>query len=217
MFLSITWPGRRKVSHNTVIHSKYYAIHFIMISCTFHVTKCSLHSDPPGPPINLQAADITKEKATLTWEPIEFDGGSPIKGYYVERKKGSKWIRVNKKPVKECKLVVDELTEKEMYEYRVCAENEAGVGKPCDTISFVAKNPFDAPGQPGQPNVDEITADTANLSWAAPDSDGGSPITNYIVEMRLLGDAKWKVGERKTKAKTLLAVESAVKALLKVS
>ena len=149
--------------------------------------------DPPGPPINLQVKDITKEKATLTWEPPEFDGGSPIKGYYVERKKGSKWIRVNKKPVKDCALDVDELIEKETYEYRVCAENEAGVGTPCDAISFIAKNPFDVPGQPGQPAVEEITADTAALTWAAPDSDGGSPVTNYIIEMRLKGDAKWKV------------------------
>ena len=154
-----------------------------------------LSTDPPGPPRNLKATDITKDKATLTWEPPEFDGGSPIKGYYVERKKGSKWIRVNKKPVKDCKLEVDELIEKDEYEYRVCAENEAGIGKPCDTISFIAKNPFDVPGQPGQPAVDEITADSANLSWAAPDTDGGSPITNYIVEMRLVGDAKWKVSE----------------------
>ncbi len=150
-------------------------------------------ADPPGPPINLQAVDISKNQATLTWEPPESDGGAPIKGYYVERKSGSKWIRVNKKPVKECRLVVDDLVEKDKYEFRAIAENEAGEGKPCDTVSFVAKDPFDVPGQPGQPQVEEITAETADLSWAAPESDGGAPITNYIVEMRPVGEAKWKV------------------------
>ena len=106
--------------------------------------------DPPGPPIDLKAEDITKTTATLTWKPPEFDGGSPIIGYYVERKSGSRWIKVNKKPVKNCKLLVDDLIEKDKYEFRVCAENEAGVGEPCDTISFVAKDPFDVPGQPGK-------------------------------------------------------------------
>ncbi len=152
-----------------------------------------LHADPPGPPINLQAVDISKNKATLTWEPPEFDGGSPIKGYYVERKSGSKWIRVNKKRTKDLSLVVDDLIEKDKYEFRVLAENEAGEGKPCDSVSFVAKDPFDPPGQPGQPVVEEITAETADLSWAPPESDGGSPITNYIVEMRPVGEAKWQV------------------------
>ena len=106
--------------------------------------------DPPGPPIDLKAEDISKTAATLTWKPPEFDGGSPIIGYYVERKSGTRWIKVNKKPVKNCKLLVDDLVEKDKYEFRVCAENEAGVGEPCDTISFVAKDPFDVPGQPGK-------------------------------------------------------------------
>lgn len=29
------------------------------------------------------------------------------------------------------------------------------------------------------------------LKWLPPDSNGGSPITNYIVEMRVAGSAKW--------------------------
>jgi len=38
-----------------------------------------------------------------------------------------------------------------------------------------------------------MTADSVSLEWKAPDSDGGSPITNYVVEMRQSGDAKWKI------------------------
>ncbi len=29
------------------------------------------------------------------------------------------------------------------------------------------------------------------LDWKAPDSDGGSPITNYVVEYRIEGNLKW--------------------------
>ena len=90
---------------------------------------------------------MTKESCKLTWEPPENDGGSPIKGYYVERKSGSRWIKVNKKAVKKCALDIDDLREGEKVELRVCAENEAGVGEPSDTCSFTAKDPFSPPGR----------------------------------------------------------------------
>ena len=51
----------------------------------------------------------------------------------------------------------------------------------------------DVPGKPGTPEVAETGADSARLDWKAPDSDGGSPVTNYVVEMRLAGETKWKV------------------------
>ena len=90
-------------------------------------------------------------------------------------------------------MVYDDLHEGDEYEYRVSAVNAAGQGKPsASTGRFTAKNPFDVPGKPDVPVVEEITADTASLSWQPPASDGGSPITNYIVEMRRVGDVKWK-------------------------
>lgn len=147
--------------------------------------------DPPGPPINLQASDVTKTSALITFEPPEFDGGSPITGYYVEKKSGTRWVKVNKKSISELSMTLDELIEGTEYEIRVSAENEAGVGKPCEPINFIAKDPYDVPGQPGQPDIEEITAVTASLAWAPPESDGGAPITNYVVEMKPVGEVKW--------------------------
>lgn len=69
---------------------------------------------------------------------------------------------------------------------------------------------FDVPGKPGTPNVDELTQDSATLTWKAPDSDGGSPITNYIVEMKSSGDAKWKVVSGKD---TIMALTYIVKGI----
>ncbi len=112
-------------------------------------------------------------------------------GYYVEKKSGTRWVKVNKKPTKNLYIEIDDLIELEKYEFRVSAENDAGVGKPCEPIGFVAKDPFDPPGKPGTPVVDEITAEEAALTWAPPESDGGAPIENYIVEYRQLGETKW--------------------------
>ena len=87
----------------------------------------------------------------------------------------------------------DDLIEYDEYEFRVCAENEAGIGKPSETTGkFKAKDPFDVPGRPDAPVVEEITAEEATVVWKAPSDDGGSPVTHYVVEMKARNDVKWK-------------------------
>ena len=51
----------------------------------------------------------------------------------------------------------------------------------------------DKPAAPGQPEVTELTATTATITWSPPTKDGGAPVTNYVVECRRIGDKKWKV------------------------
>lgn len=164
--------------------------------------------DPPGPPTKLRADEVTKTSATIRWEPPETDGGSPVTGYYVERSTNGKWLKVNKKALTVCELAMDDLKENTKYGIRVSAENVAGVGKPCSEISFVARSEFDVPGKPGQPEVSNIMSTTLLLTWTAPKSDGGTPITNYIVEMKRKGDAKWQVvNQEETVTDTKYAVK----------
>ncbi len=82
---------------------------------------------------------------TVSWAVPESDGGSPITGYYVEKKEStsSRWSKVNKTPVKETTLRVKDLTEKTKYQFRVSAENKAGVGPESEPSGiFMAKPPF---------------------------------------------------------------------------
>ena len=160
--------------------------------------------DPPGPPVKLRAEEVTKASAMIRFESPEDDGGSPVTGYYVEKKLDGKWAKVNRMAITVLELLLDDLDENCKYKVRVIAENAAGVGKPCSEIIFVARNDFDVPGKPEQPQVLSITETSAELSWAAPKSDGRSPITNYIVELRRKRDTKWKVansGEKVTETK----------------
>ena len=78
----------------------------------------------PGPPGKPQALNIDSTQVTLSWSPPE------ITGYFVERKQtgNSTWVRVNDKPVQETTLVVTGLTENTHYQFRVLAENSAGIG-----------------------------------------------------------------------------------------
>ena len=79
------------------------------------------------------------------------------------------------------------------------AENEAGLSKPSETTgSFKAKDPYSLPARPEAPLVDSINADSASISWSPPVSDGGAPISNYILEYKPRSDVTWKVsGHRK--------------------
>jgi len=99
-------------------------------------------SDPPSPPRNVLADDVTKASCKLTWEPPETDNGSPVTGYMVERCEGksTRWSKLTKDPVTERRLDVGDLLAGESYQFRVCAVNAAGVSKPSDASTpFVAK------------------------------------------------------------------------------
>jgi hypothetical protein len=42
----------------------------------------------------------------------------------------------------------------------------------------------DQPTKPGTPDISDYDKDFVELTWARPDSDGGSPITGYIIEKK---------------------------------
>uniref|UniRef100_A0A672P2N0 Titin n=1 Tax=Sinocyclocheilus grahami TaxID=75366 RepID=A0A672P2N0_SINGR len=127
----------------------------------------------------------------VTWNRPASDGGSPVFGYHLECKDQSSilWAKMNRGPITETQFKVTGLEEGLLYQYRVYAENIAGIGpctKACDPVS--ARDPC-AP--PGQPVVMNITRTSVSLSWVIPEFDGGAKVTGYIVERRELPDGRW--------------------------
>lgn len=55
----------------------------------------------------------------------------------------------------------------------------------------------DKPTSPlGPPEVTESSASCIRFKWRPPKDDGGSPVTNYIIERRQVGRNTWKkIGE----------------------
>jgi hypothetical protein len=49
----------------------------------------------------------------------------------------------------------------------------------------------DVPGIPREPQVESISDESVKLSWRPPDDDGGSYITNYIIEKLDPDTGKW--------------------------
>jgi len=86
-----------------------------------------------------EVKEATKTSATLAWKPPSDNGGSEITNYVVEyRADGAfKWKRATENVVPSTTYIVKGLEENIKYEFRVTAENKAGVGPPSDSSTAV--------------------------------------------------------------------------------
>ncbi|KAK1165619.1 hypothetical protein AOXY_G14202, partial [Acipenser oxyrinchus oxyrinchus] len=149
--------------------------------------------DPPAPPGKPVASDITENAVTVSWTMPKSDGGSPISGYIVERREISgKWIRVNKTPVLDLRYRAHGLFEGNTYEFRIFAENMAGISKPSPVSDPVrASRPITPPGPPVNPKLKDWSKQSADLVWTKPNRDGGSPVLGYIIECQKSTSVQW--------------------------
>lgn len=100
----------------------------------------NLFSEPPGPPTNLKVVDTTRNSITLGWGKPVYDGGAPIIGYVVEMRPKREdmspdegWKRCNAAAqLVRREFTVTSLDENQEYEFRVCAQNQAGIGRPAE-------------------------------------------------------------------------------------
>uniref|UniRef100_A0A673JAC2 Titin n=1 Tax=Sinocyclocheilus rhinocerous TaxID=307959 RepID=A0A673JAC2_9TELE len=171
----------------------------------------ALESDPvkamdpftiPAAPTNVEVSSVTSEAMTICWERPVSDGGSSISGYVIEKreKSGLRWVRVNKKPVYDLRVKASNLREGCEYEYRVFAENAAGLSAPSVPCPLIkAEDPLFLPSPPAKPKIIDSSKTSITLSWNKPLFDGGSRITNYLVEALEKGQQKWiKCGSTKS-------------------
>ncbi|XP_023260119.1 titin-like, partial [Seriola lalandi dorsalis] len=161
----------------------------------------------PGPVKNLQVVDTADGEVSLAWEEPESDGGSKVIGYVVERRdvKRKTWTLATDH-IDSPEYTVTGLQRDSMYLFRVCARNRVGSGPNVDTDKPVqAKNKFDVPEAPLNVIVGNVTKFGCTVSWEPPESDGGSPITSYIVELRDRTSVKWSPVQV-TKADELSAI-----------
>uniref|UniRef100_A0A915KJE1 Twitchin n=1 Tax=Romanomermis culicivorax TaxID=13658 RepID=A0A915KJE1_ROMCU len=152
---------------------------------TVQVNVLDKPSAPEGP---LEATDIFADHMTLHWKPPIDDGGLAVDHYNVEKFDPSlaRWVPAGRTAdSKPTELLVDGLTAGKEYKFRVKAVNAEGESEPLDsTQSFLAKNPFDAAGKPGRPEIADYDVDHVDLKWTPPTNDGGAKIESYIVEMK---------------------------------
>lgn len=105
-------------------------------------------AEPPGPPGGLKVADSTKTSITLGWAKPVYDGGAPIIGYMIEKRIKSEidaekpeegWKKVNTGgQLVLTEFTIQNLDERQEYEFRVSAQNQVGMGRPATLKEAVA-------------------------------------------------------------------------------
>uniref|UniRef100_A0A8C7RVE0 Myosin-binding protein C, slow-type n=1 Tax=Oncorhynchus mykiss TaxID=8022 RepID=A0A8C7RVE0_ONCMY len=149
--------------------------------------------DIPDPPEVPLVTEVGGDWCSMTWEPPIYDGGSPILGYFIERKKkqSSRWMRLNFDLNKETTFEPKKMIEGVPYEVRVFAVNAIGVSKPSEpSKAFV---PLAVTSEPTMLVVDDVTDTTVTMKWRPPDTIGAAGLDGYLVEYCIEGSKKHSI------------------------
>ncbi|MHB1930045.1 MAG: fibronectin type III domain-containing protein [Acidimicrobiales bacterium] len=118
------------------------------------------------------------QQVTLTWAPPTDDGSSPVTAYTVVPYQGGLAQAPETFDSPATTEVVSGLIDGDWYTFVVVADNAAGAGAPSPQSPQL--RPVGAPSAPtgvtGTPGAGQVS-----LSWTAPLTDGGSPISSYTV------------------------------------
>ncbi|KAK0181094.1 hypothetical protein PV327_003406 [Microctonus hyperodae] len=156
-------------------------------------------SKPEGP---LIIEDIRRDCLTIKWKPPLDDGGYDITEYIIEMCTQAKktWSRVIEVDGETLSYCVKNLEQDIEYIFKVIAKNEVGTSEPLESTPVKVKSSFEKPGSPRGPlEVSGMTKTAFTIKWKPPENDGGSPITDYIVEIKETSKKTWsKIGTTKS-------------------
>lgn len=101
---------------------------------------------PPSSPVGpIKTLQITRDSATIQWQPPLSDGGSPITSYVVERHEEGKraWMYCGRTDSSVNIFTCAALYENQEYFFRIYAENKYGRSKPLESdIAIIPKRVF---------------------------------------------------------------------------
>ena len=126
----------------------------------------------PGQPIEIIATAGDSE-VIVSWSPPDFDGGTDITNYIVTSQRGEIGAQTEANSIS-----IQGLTNGTEYTFAVIAENLIGAG-----LESQYSNPVTPITFPATPLNITVTANGSEIhvAWSPPASDGGSPVTGYIV------------------------------------
>jgi PGF-CTERM protein len=142
---------------------------------------------PAGPPRSLEAVASDGE-VYLFWEAPGDDGASPIEGYVIMRGTSSSDLRELAQLADVTSYLDTSVSNDQTYYYVVAAINKAGPGERSESVSAMPFEPVTVPD-----SIPTLVADAkgtkVTLQWTAPQDDGGSPVTGYVILRGFSSDA----------------------------
>ncbi|XP_011861803.1 PREDICTED: titin-like isoform X2 [Vollenhovia emeryi] len=157
-----------------------------------HLRIIDKPSKPQGPVV---AKEIRQDRVTIEWRPPIDDGGVELESYTIEKCEANKkvWTKVGDVDKEVENFCAQKLQQDVDYLFRIVAKNAVGLSDPLESEPIRTRTSFDTPGPPRGPlQVFGMTKTSFTLKWESPENDGGTPITEYIVEMKEISKKAWK-------------------------
>jgi subtilisin family serine protease len=144
----------------------------------------------PSAPLDLAIASYGLNQVGLSWTIPATNGGASITDYVIEysSSSGSTWTTFTDVVTSLRSASVTGLVSGVSYIFRVSARNSVGTGDSSVVSAAVS------PGVPTAPCcITEMLVGPqyVALRWGAPKFDGGSTVTNYVVEYTIDDGASW--------------------------
>ncbi|XP_074086722.1 myosin-binding protein C, cardiac-type [Macrotis lagotis] len=163
--------------------------------------------DVPDPPAAPKISNVGEDSCTVHWQPPAYDGGQPVLGYILERKKKKsyRWMRLNFDLLQELSHEAKRMIEGVVYEMRVYAVNAIGMSRPSP-----ASQPFMPIGPPSEPThlgVEDVSDSTVSLKWRPPERIGAGGLDGYSVEYCREGSSEWVSTSQSLTERTSLLVK----------
>jgi YVTN family beta-propeller protein len=164
---------------------------------TYNVTIRATHSEAIGLPsssfrlvpsttpgvVRNVVAESSDESLTISFDAPSDNGGRAISNYEFTLDGGATWMDVPENP-----FMITGLENGEEYDVRVRSYNGNGAGISSAQTMAVPSTTASAPGRPqGTAGIR-----SAELTWTAPSDDGGSAITDYVIQYSTNDGNTWQ-------------------------
>jgi hypothetical protein len=179
------------------------AINSVNIGTTINTTNYNFsNTDPvipatiPGLP-TITAVTRGNSEVNLTWTAPASNGGSAITDYIIQYSvnSGTLWTTFQDTVNTNTTTTVTGLTNGTSYVFRVAAVNSVNSGTTINTTNYNFSNtdPVIPATIPGLPTITAVTRGNSevNLTWTAPASNGGSAITDYVIQYSVNSGTSW--------------------------
>lgn len=151
----------------------------------------------PSAPVDVRVTNIELNQIALSWSAPVSDGGSSVSDYLIEYSSnaGLVWATFADPTSTIRSTTVTGLVNATSYIFRVSAINISGTGAASTATTAVA------PGIPSAPccvNDVSIGPRRVAIQWGAPTFNGGSELTNYIIEYSKNNGTTWTTWDGNT-------------------